>query len=52
MHSRFVIVLVSAALMAPAFAQEKKAPTLDELVAKNIEAKGGRMRWPRCNRSN
>lgn len=41
MPSRFVIIFVSAALIAPAFAQEKKAPTLDELVAKNIEAKGG-----------
>jgi hypothetical protein len=41
MNSCFVIVLVWAALIAPAFAQEKKAPTLDELVAKNIEAKGG-----------
>jgi hypothetical protein len=41
MHSRFVIILVSAALIMPAFAQEKKSPTLDELVAKNIEAKGG-----------
>jgi outer membrane lipoprotein-sorting protein len=41
MHSRFVIILVSAALIMPAFAQEKKSPTLDELVAKNVEAKGG-----------
>ena len=41
MHLRFVIVLVSAGLIAPAFAQDKKGPTLDELVTKNIEAKGG-----------
>jgi len=42
MHLRFVIVLISVALIAPAgFAQDKNAPTADELVAKNIEAKGG-----------
>ncbi|MDQ2824387.1 MAG: hypothetical protein M3R29_02960 [Verrucomicrobiota bacterium] len=41
MYSRFIITIVSAALITPAFAQEKKSPTLDELVAKNIEAKGG-----------
>jgi len=42
MHLRFVIALISAALMAPAvLAQGKNAPTLDELVSKNIEAKGG-----------
>jgi hypothetical protein len=42
MHLRFVISLVSVALMAPAvFAQDKNAPTVDELVAKNVEAKGG-----------
>lgn len=42
MHLRFVILLISVALMAAAgFAQEKNAPTLDELVSKNIEAKGG-----------
>lgn len=41
MHSRFVIIIVWAALITPAFAQEKKSPTLDELVAKNVEAKGG-----------
>ena len=41
-HLRFVIALVSAALMAPAVsAQGKNAPTVDELVSKNIEAKGG-----------
>ena len=41
MHLRFVILLISVALMAAGFAQEKNAPTLDELVSKNIEAKGG-----------
>lgn len=42
MHRRFVISLVSAALVAPGvFAQVKTAPTVDELVSKNIEAKGG-----------
>jgi len=42
MHLRFVIALISAALMAPAvLAQGKNASTLDELVTKNIEAKGG-----------
>ena len=38
----FAIILISAALIGPAgFTQEQKPPTLDELVAKNIEAKGG-----------
>ena len=42
MHLRFVILFVSAALITPAgFAQEQKSLTVDELVAKNIEAKGG-----------
>jgi hypothetical protein len=42
MHLRFVISLVSVALVAPAvFAQDKNAPTVDELVSKNVEAKGG-----------
>jgi hypothetical protein len=42
MHLRFITVLISVALIAPAgFAQDKNAPTADELVAKNIEAKGG-----------
>jgi len=42
MHLRPVILLISVALIAAAgFAQDKKAPTLDELVLKNIEAKGG-----------
>jgi hypothetical protein len=39
MHLRVLIVFISVALIAPrVFAQE---PTADELVAKNIEAKGG-----------
>jgi len=42
MRSHFIFLFISAALIAPpAFAQEQKAPTLDELVTKNIEAKGG-----------
>jgi hypothetical protein len=42
MHLRFVMVLISVALIAPAvFAQDKNGPTADQLVAKNIEAKGG-----------
>jgi len=42
MSLRFAIILISAALIGPAgFTQEQKPPTLDELVAKNIEAKGG-----------
>jgi hypothetical protein len=42
MDLRFVILLISVALVAPAgFAQEKNAPTIDELVSKNVEAKGG-----------
>src|SRR5438874_9982422 len=42
MHLRFVISLILAALIAPKiFAQAKSQPTVDELVAKNIEAKGG-----------
>src|SRR5712692_11651435 len=42
MHSHFILSFVGAALIATAgFAQEQKAPTLDELVTKNIEAKGG-----------
>ena len=41
MHLRFVILIV-AALSTPAiFAQGTNQPTVDELVAKNIEAKGG-----------
>jgi hypothetical protein len=42
MHLRFVISLVVAALSTPTiFAQGTNQPTVDELVAKNIEAKGG-----------
>jgi len=42
MSIRFAIILISAALIGPAgFTQGQKPPTLDELVAKNIEAKGG-----------
>jgi hypothetical protein len=42
MHVRFVISLIFAALTASVvFAQDKNEPTVDELVAKNIEAKGG-----------
>src|SRR4051794_29235743 len=42
MHLRLVISLIIAALCSPAiFAQGANQPTVDELVAKNIEAKGG-----------
>jgi len=42
MHLRFVVSLVVAALNIPAiFAQGTNQPTVDELVAKNVEAKGG-----------
>ena len=42
MSLRFLIPFISAALFASAlFAQDKSQPTVDELVAKNIEAKGG-----------
>jgi hypothetical protein len=42
MHLRFVISLVLVTLLAPAvFAQSKNTPTVDELVSKNVEAKGG-----------
>jgi hypothetical protein len=42
MHLRFVISLTFAAVAAlAAFTQDKNQPTADELVAKNIEAKGG-----------
>ncbi|HEV2965805.1 MAG TPA: hypothetical protein VG103_02025 [Chthoniobacterales bacterium] len=44
MQLHFVVTLVATALLAPAaFTQEMPAtaPTLDELVAKNTEAKGG-----------
>src|SRR5213082_239570 len=42
MRLRFVILLVSTALIAAkGFAQDKNQPTVDELVSKNVEAKGG-----------
>src|SRR5207344_3434036 len=42
MHLRFIISLIVAAISTPAiFAQGTNQPTVDELVAKNIEAKGG-----------
>jgi hypothetical protein len=42
MDTRFAILLVSASLIAPALnSQELKPFTVNELVAKNIEAKGG-----------
>src|SRR6267378_7414146 len=42
MSLRFLIPFVSAAFFAsPLFAQDKNQPTVDDLVAKNIEAKGG-----------
>jgi hypothetical protein len=42
MHVRFLIVLILAALVvSDTFGQDKNQPTVDELVAKNIEAKGG-----------
>ncbi len=41
-HLRFVIFFLVAVLFTSAlFAQDKTQPTVDELVAKNIEAKGG-----------
>lgn len=42
MELRVALLLVSASVLAPALnAQELKEPTVDALVAKNIEAKGG-----------
>ena len=42
MHLRVAIIVVAAAFVTPAgWAQDQKTPTVDELVAKNIEAKGG-----------
>jgi outer membrane lipoprotein-sorting protein len=42
MHLHFIILVVFAAFIAPVqSAQDPKTPTLDELVAKNIVAKGG-----------
>jgi len=42
MHLRSVISLILVAVVTPAiFAQDKTHPSADELIAKNIEAKGG-----------
>src|SRR5947207_2323561 len=42
MSIRFLIPFISAVLFASAlFAEDQNEPTVDELVAKNIEAKGG-----------
>jgi hypothetical protein len=42
MHLRFLIAFITVALVVSgALAQEKSQPTVDQLVAKNIEAKGG-----------
>jgi hypothetical protein len=42
MHTRLIIAFIFAALITSSvFAQDKSQPTVDELVAKNIEAKGG-----------
>jgi hypothetical protein len=42
MRLGFALVVVGATLIVRAeFAQEQRAPTVDELVAKNIQAKGG-----------
>jgi len=42
MHLRLVISFVSAVFIVSAgFAQDKNQPTVDELVSKNIEARGG-----------
>src|SRR6476660_65455 len=42
MHLRFIICFVSVALAAPAgFAQNENQATVDQLVSKNVEAKGG-----------
>jgi hypothetical protein len=42
MYSRFILVSIASALAASViFAQDKTAPTVDELVAENVAAKGG-----------
>src|SRR6478609_9600137 len=42
MHLCFLVSLIVAAISTPAiFAQGTNQPTVDELIAKNIEAKGG-----------
>jgi hypothetical protein len=42
MTLRCALVVLSAALIVPVqYAQKQRAPTVDELVAKNVQAKGG-----------
>lgn len=41
MQLRFLIAFVLTVLVASVYAQQKSQPTVDELVSKNIEAKGG-----------
>jgi hypothetical protein len=41
MHLRFLFLAIAAVFIAPAGFAQEKTPTLDELVAKNVEAKGG-----------
>jgi hypothetical protein len=41
MHLRFIFTLVAVSLTAPAALTQVSAPSLDELVTKNVEAKGG-----------
>jgi hypothetical protein len=42
MYSRFIVYLIFAAFVGSiAFGQDKSQPTVDELIAKNIEARGG-----------
>src|SRR6266700_3924061 len=42
MHLRLLIAFIFAGfVVSDAFTQDKSQPTVDELVAKNIEAKGG-----------
>ncbi|PYL66873.1 MAG: hypothetical protein DMF20_05185 [Verrucomicrobia bacterium] len=50
MSLRFLIPFISVVLIASVtFAQEKSEPTADQLVAKNIEAKGGgKFNCPSC----
>jgi hypothetical protein len=41
MRSYFLISIILAAVAGPAFSQTQNAPTIDDLVTKNIQAKGG-----------
>ena len=41
MYLRFLVAFVFMAVVGSMYGQQKKQPTVDELVAKNIEAKGG-----------